>query len=386
MGKRIAYLDSLRGLAALVVIFSHFFGGYGAPFDLGNPFLTFPLKIVYDGTAAVSIFFVLSGFVLAWRHEMTLGLHGHTPFSLGSFYILRITRIFPAFWFALALSALCQRYFYFHPETVPAASEWLNSIWHSHFSLTDILKQATLKTGPAEHLVPQDWTLREEVRYSLLMPFLILAATRGSGWLAAFCIVGIGGFRLTPALFQFSAGVLIAKHHQQLAQLLGRWPRAALGSLLALAVVLCEMHHLASSQNTVRLLKWYIGGTGAILIVLCVLHTPALQRALSGGVFRFLGEISYSVYLLHFIMLLTVVPFCIQKLNAAGMQNENLIRFLALVALLAATVAISTASFYLIEKPGIRVGRFLIRQLTALRTRSTARTTGEKPVAETAGR
>ncbi len=369
MGKRIEYLDSLRGLAALAVIFSHFFGGYGGFFNWGNAPIIHPLRIVYDGATAVSLFFVLSGFVLAWRHEMTLGLKGHESFSLGSFYILRITRIFPAFWFALLLSAVCYRYLYVPYETRPPASEWALGIWSHDFSLVDVLKQATLNAGTPHRLLPQDWTLREEVRYSFLMPILILIATRSSVWLMVFCALAIGGFRLSSALFQFSLGVLIAKHHLQLDRIFRRWPRWVPACCLLFAVVLCEAHHCAQTDGLRKFLQWYVGGVGVALLLVCVLQMRTLQQFLSIRVLRFFGQISYSVYLFHFTILLTVTPFCIRQLNNAGVQGDNLIRFIALAIMLGLTIILSTISYYLVEKPGIRLGKILSNQFAALRSR-----------------
>lgn len=68
--KHISYLDTIRGLAALTVISEHYVIAYGLPCEtpLCQQILDFsPLHIWWDGTAAVSMFFVLSGLVLSIR-------------------------------------------------------------------------------------------------------------------------------------------------------------------------------------------------------------------------------------------------------------------------------------------------------------------------------
>ena len=71
-GGRFEALDSLRGLAALVVVINHgldlFPGIGGPPIVVGlavGRVLHSPLSLLWDGLGAVAVFFVLSGFVLA---------------------------------------------------------------------------------------------------------------------------------------------------------------------------------------------------------------------------------------------------------------------------------------------------------------------------------
>jgi peptidoglycan/LPS O-acetylase OafA/YrhL len=93
-------LDSLRGLAALFVFFGHYLGIWGDIFSHKNLVET-PLGILFNGTASVMLFFVLSGFVLSLPF-----INGEKPLKLTAFYVKRILRIYPAFIFAIGLSLL----------------------------------------------------------------------------------------------------------------------------------------------------------------------------------------------------------------------------------------------------------------------------------------
>src|SRR5438874_10835359 len=88
---RLDQLDGLRGMAILGV--------------LANHFLPFPGSF-YCGWLGVNLFFVLSGFlitrILLEQRQTIEGKYG-VPRSLGVFYARRALRIFPLYYFALAV-------------------------------------------------------------------------------------------------------------------------------------------------------------------------------------------------------------------------------------------------------------------------------------------
>ncbi|WP_019915138.1 acyltransferase family protein [Paenibacillus sp. HW567] len=76
--SKLLYLNGLRGVAALVVVFSHYTLSFfpalhtGNTSDVYNSFELFvsgsPLNVFYNGSFAVFIFFILSGFVLSYKY------------------------------------------------------------------------------------------------------------------------------------------------------------------------------------------------------------------------------------------------------------------------------------------------------------------------------
>src|ERR1700761_5358530 len=92
--KQIVELGSVRGLASVVVIFSH------ALFFYKNPHWFTNAAQIFNGRAAVMVFFVLSGYVLT----RSLGPGEVTTGSLFGFYVKRVFRIYPAIWAASILA------------------------------------------------------------------------------------------------------------------------------------------------------------------------------------------------------------------------------------------------------------------------------------------
>ena len=92
-------LTSIRFLAALTVVLSHFT-------ELG--LLNLPkwfFDFVDGGRPAVSLFFVLSGFILTYTYRKTIGTEGPARF-----YVARFARIYPVVLLSLGLSALVTAY------------------------------------------------------------------------------------------------------------------------------------------------------------------------------------------------------------------------------------------------------------------------------------
>jgi peptidoglycan/LPS O-acetylase OafA/YrhL len=97
MNKRLDYLDSIRGLAALSVAIYHVISAHWGWMPLGKAGL-----FIFNGGDAVSLFFVLSGLVLSIRYFDTQSRQEesiHYP----KFIFARIVRLFPAFLVMLAI-------------------------------------------------------------------------------------------------------------------------------------------------------------------------------------------------------------------------------------------------------------------------------------------
>src|SRR4051812_16613211 len=89
--KTIHTLQAYRGLAALLVVFSHaqnIYAKYG-------PSPGWPVLFQF-GSAGVQFFFVLSGFIMLWVHAADIG----RPAAAGKYFHKRFIRIYPIYWVA----------------------------------------------------------------------------------------------------------------------------------------------------------------------------------------------------------------------------------------------------------------------------------------------
>jgi peptidoglycan/LPS O-acetylase OafA/YrhL len=363
---KIAYLDSVRGLAALAVIGSHYVRAYDLPChsNFCDRLLTYsPLHIAWDGGAAVSLFFVLSGLVLSlkhFRHSLTPDL-SHYP--LGAFILRRIFRIWPPYLVVLAVSALLyshyQRAYSSFPATVPRQNDWLHSLWGRPMGWVDFFKDSFLLGMRMEmQFLPQAWTLSVELALSLLVPVGILLAARSSAWLVFFTLFAIHALGVSPFLFDFVLGILLAKHHQALTRWLRvqRFHRAMAWLIGLFLYTIGDTFEVWINPND---LGW-LTGLGCGLLLLCSMASVKFQRILSFPTLRYLGKVSYSIYLIHFAVLINATPLFLSLLDASD-DGFIFAWWLGFAATLVGSVSLAGLSYRFVEVPSMAMGKRLGR-------------------------
>jgi peptidoglycan/LPS O-acetylase OafA/YrhL len=100
MKTRLDYLDSIRGFAALLVVFHHVFETYmdsmGGSYSLLESFY----NVIDIGRVGVIVFFITSGFVIPWSLKV-----GSSE-VLKTFAIKRFFRLYPVYWFSIILTVI----------------------------------------------------------------------------------------------------------------------------------------------------------------------------------------------------------------------------------------------------------------------------------------
>ncbi|HEU4974029.1 MAG TPA: acyltransferase [Baekduia sp.] len=327
--RRIPELDAVRGLAALCVVLGHFTLALPAVADASradgltpwNVALYSPLHAVFAGGAAVIVFFVLSGFVLTVSYE-----HGRQTFA--GFVVRRAARIWLPYLVAITagmiLAALLGR------GLVPGASSWLDDRWQQSPTLVPVVQHLSLighMRDDAQY-VPVIWSLTDEMRISLIFP-LLLAATVALGWwrsLAAGIVttaVGLAAasrvsadFATLEYLLCFVAGALLAHHRGPVRDTLMAAGAGRRRALFAAALLLFtwdswlppawapgRLDSIVQSESTHVVLETAAAGA---FIALAQVPGP-VHRLLRSAVPQHLGRISYSLYLVHTIVLLAVL-------------------------------------------------------------------------------
>jgi peptidoglycan/LPS O-acetylase OafA/YrhL len=346
--RRLHALDGLRGVAALSVVAGHAIGL--APLTPAIRWLqASPLRILWNGGDAVILFFVLSGFVLSLPY-----VGRQQRLRAGEFILLRIARIYPAYWFALALSCACIGLF--APQGMTGLSEWANSFYRgglAGISPSQMVRHILLVTRFDSHLVnPPSWTLMIEMRMSLLMPALIwLVQWRDNRLVMATLVAGsIAAANLVDALHylpMFTIGVVLARYWDLILARLAGAPKPLSWMLVPVAIALYGNDNLTPG-GAQPVIGEYATAAGAALLIALVSDLRALARPLETPPFQYVGRASYGIYLLHFPILFLFASRLYPVLHSVWL--------VALVAVPAACM-LAHACFVWIERPIMRAAR-----------------------------
>jgi peptidoglycan/LPS O-acetylase OafA/YrhL len=295
-GQRIRALDGVRGLAALMVLVSHFANEAGFGRYLGN------------GTgqyAGVMLFFVLSGYLMGY-------LYRDLPFTLAnvsSFFRRRFARIAPLFLVVL-LANYC----------LALAGAKLSVT--SGMSAKAFLATLTMWKGAGVF-----WTIPVEVQFYAVFPLLWWASqARPRLWFvwpagAMVILMSLDGVKL-PVLLDygaaFFAGVLIAGIRSKFSVRDGNLIFVA---ALVAFVLLFPGIWRAFGITPVEIWTSALHLGVLSLFVFSVTHSPAAERLLANPIARWMGDISFSTYLLHLFVLnaLKMTPIALNLPLYAGL-------------------------------------------------------------------
>jgi peptidoglycan/LPS O-acetylase OafA/YrhL len=185
---KIAYykeLDGVRGIAALMVMCFHFF----QYLDSTNPIILMIKKVSIFGQTGVSLFFVLSGFLIT---RILIAEKGSKNYFL-NFYIRRSLRIFPLYYLYLILV------FFFIPIVTNAnIPEFTRQIYHWIYLQDFAITFKWDYSGPLHF-----WSLAVEEHYYLFFPFLVYYLPDKKLLWAILSIVGIS---VISRFFLYRAG------------------------------------------------------------------------------------------------------------------------------------------------------------------------------------
>jgi peptidoglycan/LPS O-acetylase OafA/YrhL len=302
---RIESLDGLRGVAALIVLVHHSLlvlpamtPGYYDRRVVGwlpNVMTFTPLHLVWAGRESVYLFFVLSGFVLT----LPILRRGRTDWW--GYYPARLIRLYlpvlAAVLFSAVLAIIVRR------EGMVGRSEWLEQ--HDHaYGIVDWVRNATLLSP--NFLNSALWSLRWEMLFSLLLPVYVVLAVRfrRQWWvLGLIAVVGAVAGEATgvnwlnfPPIFML--GCALAAGWDDLAKTSARtWGVVT----FVAAVLLTARWWLAPvlPEGRADLLTLPIVLLAAAALVAAAGFSAAFRRLLNLRVVHWLGTISFSLYLTH---------------------------------------------------------------------------------------
>ena len=385
MNQRIDQLDSLRGLAAFGVLLHHiiliFPIYFDTPASVAQPWWLdlikySPLSIIVAGHEAVIFFFVLSGFVLSLPFLKT---EQAVPYWL--FLTKRILRIYPPYIIAVASAFILREWCY--SGNISYLSTWFNKPWHYNVS-PEVIWNHLLLIGSFDNCSFDItlWSLVHEMRISIIFPLLVYLVKfrEKTAWGMALCFSAFFHFMMRQRSLGFIAfahdyfaslhyigmfviGVSLAKHRHDIVCRIGCLKRRTKISILIIAVLAYTNsgwlpHYAAFGIHPLETLftkpvsQDWLTMTGVALIISLSLGTLSATNFLSFGIVRYLGRISYSLYLFHGILL--IAGFHLLHLYIPTLS--------ILVIVFVATLLVSTMSYYWLEAPSIRVGKYLTQR------------------------
>lgn len=357
--ERILALDGLRGIAASMVVITHAVSALAKPLAAILALHHSPVALLSNGGGGVHIFFVLSGFCLAGSARRAQSFVG-----LARFYVRRVLRIHPPYVIGLLISWLLSGWIYERTAPVDALSQAMIDLRRVHIS-PRALQHALMFPGRAYVQLPVGWTLQVEAVFSILLPGLMLAATRAH-WLLLIAVSlpmleirEETTFNYMRFCLDFSFGIAIYCEREQLTRLFAYLPATVRGTLLIAGVVMLTspVYFMLDMHSPVRAIVLYC--CGAAIIVMCVVHMTSVRRFLSHPTLGWIGRISFSVYLIHAPIIILLTPYVDHQLNLF----EGVI---FVVVSLLATYAIAPLLYYTVEEPSIRAGYWASAKLQAL--------------------
>lgn len=307
---RLESLDGLRGLAAVVVLVHHSLlvvpalaePYYGKPAEpgLASWLVHTPLHLAWAGTEGVYLFFVLSGLVLALATRSR-------SFSWGSYFPSRIVRLYVPALAAIAFAAVVIAVL---PRDGASESIWLERR-PDGYTLAGVLRDAVLVNGVSGTVSPL-WSLQWEVLFSLLLPVYLYLSRRAPVWLqllVCFALSTLGAYSGVAALRylpMFGIGLALAAGWDRLGEAIGRmsrrtaavvWPIAVTAALLGIVSYWMVLPFTTDAVARVATMAPTLAAVA--LFIVAAVHAPGLRSLLSSRVFRWLGGISFSLYLVH---------------------------------------------------------------------------------------
>ena len=389
---RLAGADFIRASACLIVLGHHL--SQRMSWNGSLAWMEWMRVFVQTGGFGVSMFFVLSGYLLAQPFWSALDDNRPLP-SLRVYAMRRAARILPGFWLALTVT-LVLSITVFHAEFTPQ----LVLRYLSGFFLVADWHWVTL--FPVEVNGPL-WSISFEVTSYLLLPIgfmalFALAARTGQGWRMRVLWLGViaaalvahtlfvrfvhpgsyhrgwdfglmGGAKTWMPNFNpfayfaiFATGALAAGVQAKLA----RYRNFAFDGLallaLAAVVVLLGLQTQARGTESYGLLlvphnfPWFHVAVGACLAL--IPSSVVVARILDNPLVRYLARISFGIYVWHYVVLELVRITIAHDIDQGRMADPLRMAWVSAL-IIGISILIAHASFYLLENPVIQWARGL---------------------------
>jgi peptidoglycan/LPS O-acetylase OafA/YrhL len=377
--KKLTYLEGLRGIAALVVVFHHLVLMFYPALNFGEEtnsiskfIATSPFNIFYNGDFAVCLFFVLSGYVLSYKYILS-----NDPQVLVGYAIKRYFRLLPLIAASIIFSVIFIRLNLIQTSelnTITGSGDWLLDLFKADTSFIAVIKNifyGVLFLGDNQYNSVL-WSMKLEfIGSMLLFGFLLIGHKLKPKWILfsiAFILAFYLGYYYYIA-FIFGYGLCYLDQNKKLN--ISSVPLKLI--LLVIAIMCCSfpaawqywdtsvygfMHFMAIDLYTF----YHVLGSG-ILLLLIIQHQPSINF-LSSKPIMFLGKISFPMYLFHVLILVLVTNPLFRSLFP--LIGYNFAFIVSVIFTLPIIAGVSYMANQLIDKPALKFANkieswFLVR-------------------------
>lgn len=336
-------LNALRIYAAVCVVIAHVAYTFG-DMRTQSAFYSWLDILILDAQTAVSLFFVLSGFLITYLLLAERERHG--TISVRQFYLRRILRIWPLYYLIVLIG------FVLLPLMLGSEYALYNMPAGSIILVVVMLPNLVGPLGPLGHL----WTIGLEEQFYLAWPWAV--RRRGILLKVIFGVIFIK-LALAPILYAINNDAMLIMF------LGARFECMALGGLAAwlyhrrhpllrrlyslpvVLVVTAGVVYLVLVDVPVTALGNALIGLLFALLVLNLATHPQLRIRLQGPVWDTLGNLSYGIYMFHYPLLYLVL----YVMRALGLPEGDSTNLLLYVLTLGGTFVLAALSYRFFESP-----------------------------------
>jgi peptidoglycan/LPS O-acetylase OafA/YrhL len=352
--RKIISLDALRGYAVLLVIVNHI-PAIGDNF-IGRSIAKFA-EITNAGYLGVQIFFVLSGFLIS-RILLKEKRTGEVSFK--RFYIKRFLRIFPIYYLSIVVFGILINWKNALPVALYISNYWF-IFYHgdSHWRIT--------------------WSLAVEEHFYLFWPLLIYSLSiNKSLFMVKYAIpitillMAIGTVLLVPhalanamlirashfQIFSLCVGSYLAFIEEDICRIKRSYLLLVIGALIISLLIGRKFNEIdAAPNNTFMqmispifiLLFYSFCGVILLILFLNIPNNKYFTKTIIGKPIQFMGRISYGIYLYHYSILYLF------KITYPQIGGARFIPVKTGVTALIVTLVVAVASYFIIERPLLRL-------------------------------
>jgi len=309
-------IQAMRGLAALSVVFDH-------------------IIFIKNGAFGVDIFFCISGFIMMYV----------THISTEHFLLKRAVRIIPLYYFMTFVT---------FAGLLMAPGLFDKTVADAGYLVKSLLFVPPVCGGPAQPVVKVGWTLNYEVFFYIIIWAALLISKKYRGLIASgiICVVvGIGYLSGNDCtiMFEFIYGILayeVLKRIDYSKKASGETAIRMYKDISLVLIALCcyifmwFVEYIPALNDINRIVSY---GIPAFILFVC-LFAGLYEKKLPSA-FVFVGNISYSVYLLHY--------FVARLFNKFG---DSIPKIAIVLLVMAISIGLGTISYYIFEK---KVSKYL---------------------------